>query len=163
MMKYEIKPNYCYLIKEAKPELSLEIFQEFVSEKNRGLCISRRLPLDLKKEFQLDNVDFIWLSYKRTEESMDPKNLTRLGKEIRKFIQSNENSVILFLGVEYLISQNNFDIVMNLLFFLQDEISINNSCLIISLDSSILKESELKLIERFMEVITSEKFCNGIN
>jgi archaellum biogenesis ATPase FlaH len=160
MSKYKIKPNYCYLIEETKPELSLKIFQESISGTNHGLCISRKSPLALKEELQLDNVKFIWLSNNQTEMSMDPKNLTRFGKELCNFIRTVENSVILFLGIEYLITQNNFEMVLNLLFFLQDEISVNQSSLIISLDPKIFKENEIKLIERFMEILPNEKSEN---
>ena len=60
---------------------------------------------------------------------------------------------VLIDGIEYLVSNNSFDAVLKFVRRLLDAISESQYALIISLGSGTVKEQELKVLEREMEVI----------
>jgi len=60
---------------------------------------------------------------------------------------------VLLDGIEYLVSNNSFDAVLKFVRRLLDAISESHYALIISLGSATVKEQELKVLEREMEVI----------
>ena len=66
---------------------------------------------------------------------------------IMSFIVKAEDGVVLLDGIEYLISQNNFKSILNLIQLLNDKIMLSSSRIIISLDPMTLSDQELHYIE----------------
>ena len=57
-------------------------------------------------------------------------------------------------GIEYLVSNNSFDAMLKFLRRLIDHISETRYILLLSLSPATLKEQEVKILEREMEVLT---------
>ncbi len=151
--KYNIDFKHSYLVKEQKPVISLNIFKSMIAEGVSGLCISRTNPNELRDVYDFQELPIVWLTRNRIESEMcvDPSNITRLSVEISNFIQNTERGAILLEGLEYLISQNNYPIILRFIHLLNDKIMLGNSCMIVPLNPLILKENELHMLERDMK------------
>jgi archaellum biogenesis ATPase FlaH len=66
---------------------------------------------------------------------------------------SHPRGAVLLDGIEYLVSNNSFEAVLKFVRRLLDLVSESHYVLLISLSSSTLKEQELKVLERELEVI----------
>ena len=55
-------------------------------------------------------------------------------------------------GLEYLISQNSYQIILHFVQLINDKIMLNNSIIIIPIDPMVLSERELHLLERDMKL-----------
>jgi archaellum biogenesis ATPase FlaH len=116
-----------------------------------GIIISRVFPDRLRQRYGFDRSEFLWLSYEKTEKSIDPSDLEKLEYLIHEFVSSHENAVVLLDGVEYLILQNSFESTLKFLQSLNDQIILNGATLIMPLDPKSLDRKELSLLERELE------------
>ncbi len=151
--KYPLEAGFCYLIEEDKPDKSYKIFKRKVDEGHPGLCITREFPEKVKKKHGLENVPIFWLSNTEAKNAFKPVELGKLLYHIEKFLEKNENSIVMLSGLEYLITQNNYSSVLKLIQLLNEQIALRQSVLIVPVSPLALDKKDLKLIEREMEVI----------
>jgi len=85
-----------------------------------------------------------------TEQTISP-SLESLMFEVEDFMDRNERSVVLIDGIEYLISNNNFNSVLSLLRKIIDKTSETNTILLVSVSPYTIDEKEIKILEAEME------------
>lgn len=151
---YQIEERTSYLIEESKPVIAFNIFNQEIRNQRKGMCITRENPKRLRERFDWNNVPIIWLTNNNIEKErcIDPTNLSRLTIEIVGFIKDTNNGIIILEGLEYLISQNSYQIILRFIQLLNDKIMLSNGIVVIPLDPLILDERELHLLERDMKV-----------
>jgi hypothetical protein len=153
--KYELSVHQSYLVKEEKPRKSFEIFINEIEHGAQGLIVTRQYPDKVRKKYGLEKTPIIWLSTRPGENNMDPTNIATLIHVIINFIQKSENSILLVDAVEYLVSNNDFQIILRAIERLNEEVMQCNSRLIISLDPRTLEMNELAVLGRNMKIIES--------
>lgn len=151
---YRVDERTSYLIEESKPNLSLKIFNQEINQGRSGLCITRQNPKRLISKYSWEKIPIIWLTNNNLEGAhcIDPTNLSRLSMEIVNFIKQTKDGIILLEGLEYLISQNSYPIILRFVQLINDKVMLSNSIILIPLDPLILNERELHLIERDMKL-----------
>ncbi|MFA5558379.1 MAG: DUF835 domain-containing protein [Methanofastidiosum sp.] len=152
-IKYEIPSSKSFIIYEKKYEKSFEIFKDLVTHSIPGLAITRTSPGLLKKSYDLEKTPFIWLSKIEGANAISPIYLNSLMNLITDFINKGKDSVVILEGLEYLIAQNNFDIVLKFIQALRDLVLIENSRLIIPLNKGAFSQKELVQLEKELEVL----------
>lgn len=151
----KIKSGIGYIIKEEKPDQSFSIFKKLLQEGVHGLCITRMHPRRINEEYMLDNIPIYWLSTNAHNQKnvVAPTFLPQLNTIITDFINNFNDVVILLEGVEYLIEQNDFNTVLNLIHSLNDHIMSSNARLILPVDPLILKEREIHMLSRDLKIL----------
>jgi hypothetical protein len=158
----ELKAGHCYLIEENKPKFCFDVFSHYVEENFIGLCISRVNPKRIREDHRIkEEATLLWLTDSKTagEDSIEP-SLERITYDIKAFIGKNkENStpLIVFDGLEYLLSNNQFNPVIRFLRHLIDECSVSDSVMLIPLSPLAISQQELKMLEREFDVVDREK------
>ncbi|KYC54162.1 MAG: acetoacetate metabolism regulatory protein AtoC [Candidatus Methanofastidiosum methylothiophilum] len=152
-IKYEIPIGKSFIVYEKKYDKSFEIFKDLVTHNISGLAITRTPPESIKQTYTLEKTPFIWLSKIEGPNSISPLYLNSLINLITDFISKGKDSVIILEGLEYLISQNNFDIVLKFIQALRDYILIENSRLIIPLNKDTFSQKEIAQLEKEIEVL----------
>ena len=154
LQTYELEERTSYLVEESKPKISLQMFSQEIKNGRKGLCICRSNPKRLREKYGLNDVHCIWLTRNHldNEHCIDPTNLSRLSIELVNFIKESSNGIILMEGLEYLISQNSYQIILHFVQLINDKIMLNNSIIIIPIDPMVLSERELHLLERDMKL-----------
>jgi hypothetical protein len=152
--KFNIEERTSYLIEEPKPDLGLQMFNQELQNGRKGLCICRTNPKRLREKIDLKDTQCIWLTRNHldSEYCIDPTNLSRLSIEIVNFIKESESGIIFLEGLEYLISQNSYQIILHFIQLINDKIMLSNCIVIIPLDPMVLSERELHLLERDMKL-----------
>jgi len=151
------KPKFTYIVKEENEEKAVNLFMKSVQEGKKGLCITR-VPLEkLQQKYGIacKNVHNIWLTNISGKNTLPPTSLVKLQHTVKEFLITNNNSVVLLIGLEYLITYNEFNTVLQFIDGCNDYIIENNSVMIISVSPDAFETKELKLLERNMEIIES--------
>lgn len=146
-------PGHCYLIEEERPMYSNVLLSRKMDEGVAGLVITRMNPKRIRDEFKVPP-EILWLTDKdSSQEKTVPPSLEMLIHVIQEFMSSEEKSMIVLDGVQYLVSSTNFEAVLRFLRSLIDEISESNAILAISLSPETMKPQEISILEREMEVL----------
>lgn len=152
--KYDLEKGCSYMIREKVPKKSFDIFVDYVTHDFMGLCITRMHPEKVKKNYKLKKTPILWLSQLKDNLSIHPNDLVELSRYTREFVTRIEKTIILLHGLEYLITQNNFDVILKLIQNLNDQVVATNSILLVptnpkalSLEQLSILESELKSLE----------------
>jgi hypothetical protein len=154
MKEVKVEPGHCYLIEEEKPMYSNVLLSRMMEEDAfRGLVITRMNPKRIRDDFT-DVPEILWLTDKdsATEKTIPP-SLEMIIHTIQGFMQGEEPGMVVLDGIQYLISNTNFDAVLRFLRSLIDEISESSCILALSLSPETLLEQEVSILEREMEVL----------
>lgn len=151
----KITPGEVYLVEESKPALFFDIFSEAMIQDVKGLLITREFPERLRASYSLDNASIVWLTHVVGRDCIEPTQTNLILNRIVSFTRDNSPCIIMLDGIEYLINQNSFDVVIGFLNHVRDLIIIRNSVLIVALDPNTLDSKELALVERNLQVIKS--------
>ena len=150
----DLSPGRSYLIEEDRPEQAFHLLEKALEGKKGGLVITRTNPKRVRERFSVDSVRILWLTDRgsSSEQTIAPA-LERIVYEIEQFMSGRPRGAVLLDGVEYLVSNNSFDAVLRFVRRLIDTVSEGHHIFIISLGPATLREQELKMLEREMEVV----------
>ncbi len=153
------KQGKCYLITEEKPDTSFKLFGKLIEYEFKGLLISRIHPSHIHEEYNIKDVDvpIIWLTHIQEEKCIVPTNITQLSIAVKEFVENEVESVIMLEGLEYLIDQNGFEVVLRFVESVTDLVTTSKCRLIIPFDALTLSEVELHQLEREVNVMSSKE------
>jgi hypothetical protein len=154
---FQARSKFTYIVKEENEEKAVNLFMSSLKEGKKGLCITR-VPIDKLEEkygMKHKNVKNIWLTNISGENTLPPTSLVKLQHTIKEFLMKYNDSVVLLIGLEYLITYNEFTTVLQFIDGCNDYIIENNSIMILSVSPEAFENKELKLLERNMEIIES--------
>ena len=150
----DLRPGAAYLVKEERPSSCFRLFTKAAGAGDGGLVVSRSNPRRVREKFDLGSATLLWLTDREssTEDTIPPV-LERIIYEIEEFMKKGTRGAVLIDGIEYLVSNNSFDAVLKFLRRLVDHVSETKYTLLLSLSPATLKEQEVKILEREMEVL----------
>jgi rubrerythrin len=155
ILDVELLGGHCYLVEEEKMNNSLSLFLELINKGYKGFALTRTNPRYLKERGDLKDTKMLWLTDKETSSSDTiPPILERIIYEFEDFVRSQEKTVLILDGIEYLVSSNSFDPVLRFIRRMIDDISESKSVLLVTIGPYTLKPQELKILEREMEKIS---------
>jgi len=142
-----LERSHIYLVKEERQQRSLDMFIGTLGEGRPGLCVTRTFPDKIRESYDVGDSTVLWLSNIGKEQSIRPKDLEKLNLSLEKFV-AETGGVVLLDGLEYLITNNNFIVVLRLLQSLRDVVAMNNSTMIMNVNPATLDANQLTLLER---------------
>ncbi|MFQ6127621.1 MAG: isoleucine--tRNA ligase [Thermoplasmata archaeon] len=148
----DLKDAFTYLVKEERSEYTYKMLLRSIKKGRPGYCVTRIYPDKVRELYGLADVPMLWLSNVGKEDSVRPKDLEKLSLSLEQFI-TERAGIVLLDGIEYLITNNNFITVLRLIQSLRDQIAINRSILLISINPSTLDEHQLNLLEREVDSV----------
>jgi len=150
----ELSQGRSYLVEEARPVAAFRLFAKALSTSHGGLVITRTNPKRVRESFAITADRILWLTDRdsTTEKTIQPI-LERMIYEIDDFFAKRPGGALLIDGLEYLVSNNSFEAVLKFVRRLVDTVSEGRSIFIISLGPGTLKDQELKMLEREMEIL----------
>ena len=159
--KYNLAGGKSYVVEESPPDISFDAFVNIISttssdacKKMVGLAVSRQHPDLIKQKYGLETTPIYWLATRTGPEIISPTNLGILTHTMIQFIDANPCGVILLDGIEYLVSNNDFNKVLRVIDQVNDHISQGKALMIIPVDPRAFEQKELALLERNMEKIS---------
>ncbi len=145
-MKFLLEDGRAYLVKEFRPEISIEAFKDLIEIDYSGLIISRTPKKDLHK-IVIGPFEHIWLGQKADEKESLFDNL------ISQIAQLQGRSTVLIDRLDYLIFKYGFRETLAFLYNLRDIVYLKEQVVILSIDPSTISEEELNLIQKEMSEI----------
>jgi chromosomal replication initiator protein DnaA len=153
MKEVKVLSGHCYLIEEERPTYSNVLLARKMEEKFRGLVITRLNPKRIRDELHV-TPEILWLTDKESsQEETVPPSLEMIIHKIEEFIEAGGQGIVVLDGIQYLVSSTNFESVLRFLRSLIDEISESKCIFAISLSPETMKQQELSILEREMEVL----------
>jgi len=149
----EPRPGNVYLVEERRPISTYTLFDQAVSSGYAGMVVTRDFPKKLFEEQDLGNCKVVWLTNLVGEGRINPTAIGILMGQIRNFIEANPKSVAVIDGIEYLISLNTYDRMLQFMHQLRDVVVTHDSIMLVPLDPRTLTPREVALLERSMEPI----------
>jgi hypothetical protein len=150
---WEFKLGNVYLVEERRPRLSFDMFEQGLSTGCCGMVVSRELPKRLQGEHNLGNSRIVWLTNLVGDGRINPTAIGILMSQVRSFIEGHPRTIVLIDGLEYLISLNTYDRMLQFMHQLRDVVMTNDAALVVPVDPRTLSERELALLERSLEVV----------
>ncbi|MFW6195825.1 MAG: DnaA ATPase domain-containing protein [Thermoplasmatota archaeon] len=151
-LKLDVLESRSYLIKEQSADIVFELFEKIEKDLHKFI-ISRLNPKRIEEEFDLEEAEVKWLTDKESEiyDTISP-NLERLSWVLEKKIK--EDSLILLDGLEYLISNVNFEASLKFIRHMVDIVSETKSIFLVIVNPNALDEKQISILEREMDTIS---------
>ena len=150
---FPIEKGFIYLVKEKRPNVAFAMFNEAVSHSARGMLVAREHPNRLRQVHNFKAEKILWLTRRVGEDHIDPTELSRLNLWITRFVEGSAKSVVLIEGLEYLITQNDFETVLRFVNHLHDFVVAHDCAVIVIVDPRVLSTRELALLERTAKIV----------
>jgi CBS domain-containing protein len=148
-MEHNLQFGKTYLYIETKPDKSVSAFVELVKHGTAGLLITRKNPQAIADEWGLDKTPIVWLTNSNPQTHfIDPHDIQGISILTGNFYTQACKSVMMIDGITYLITQNRFETILNLIQSIHDRAVKSESILILSLNPETLKKQELELIKQ---------------
>jgi PAS domain S-box-containing protein len=145
MMKYLLDDGRLYLVKEFRPSMSLEAFNDLLNMEYFGLLLSRTPKKDMLRSIT-GPFEHFWLGEQMEGEELFQKILFRI-------TQMTGKSVVLIDRLDYLVFKFGFKETLAFIFKLRDLIYLKEQVVIVSMDTSTMKEEELNIMQKEMSEI----------
>lgn len=142
-----------YLVMEENPAVSYKLFSNLIDKGHKGFCITRTFPGRVKTKYVFDDVSVLWLSRARDSDSILPTNLGGIAQNVKDFMGRNNDGVVLFDGLEYLMVHNDFPKVLKLVHAINEHAAINDTRLLIPLNPYALEKDKLAFLKRDLNVL----------
>lgn len=147
-----------YMVDEEKPSRCYDIFRQALERGRAGLCITRTHPESISFYSTAENVRFIWLTnvtYRNGRvSSLPPTDLSLISNGVNSFVKEGTRGIVLFDGVELLITNNGFENTVKALTTIKDNIRVNKNIMIISINLKTLNEEEKNFLIREFNLIS---------
>jgi len=157
-LSLDIRPGNVYLVEERRPKLSYDIFEHSISNGCTGLIVTRDFPERLREDKELMDCKILWLTNLVGDGRLNPTAIGIMMSHMRNFIEGKPKAAVLMDGLEYLISLNTYDRMLQFMHQLKDIVVTSEGILIVPIDPRTMTERELALLERNTEVISSRQY-----
>ncbi|MFH0862642.1 MAG: CBS domain-containing protein [Candidatus Altiarchaeota archaeon] len=148
-MTHNLEFGKTYLYLEPKPGNSISAFVDLVKHGTAGLLITRRDPALIAGEWGIDKIPMLWLTDTSPPcHHADPHNVQGISILVSNYLSQACKTVLMMDGISYLITQNRFETVLNLIQNVHDKAVSSKSIFILSLNPETLTKQELELIKQ---------------
>ncbi len=159
--KYNLAPGRSYVVEESPPDISFDAFVNIVStldaegKRAIGMAVSRPQSDLIRQKYGLETTPIYWLATRAGQGVISPTNLGILSHTLVQFVEEHTGGIILLDGIEYLVSNNDFNKVLRTIDQVNDHISQSHAIMIIPVDPRAFDTKELALLERNMEKLST--------
>jgi hypothetical protein len=145
--------GHCDLILGKKADASYRMFIDEMERGGRGLLITNLHPNQVKEKYGDIKAPIMWLSGQPGQDRLDPIALTIIQHTMVDFLQKGENSILLLDGLDYLISENQLDKVLKIIYAVHDAVVVSGAKFIVPIDPRTIEAKDLAFIEKEFVVI----------
>lgn len=145
--------GHCDLVKGKKADASYRMFIHEVDNGSRGMLITNLHPDQVKERYGEIKAPIMWLSGQPGQDRLDPAALTIIQHTMVEFLQKGDNAILLLDGLDYLISENQLDKVLKMLYGVHDAVVLSGAKFIVPIDPRAMDAKDLAFIEKEFVVI----------
>jgi len=162
-----LKKGTIFLILEERPSMAYMVLRRSMGPKDhdgpsiteedstknglfKGLIITRQFPPDLAKDQDLSDIPTFWLTtnLRQDQKTISPSAIPRLNLIMGDFLQDASEGLAVVDCLEYLITQNSFEVILRLIQAWNDKIVGTRKRILLSVDPLTLTIQQLHLIKK---------------
>ncbi len=147
--RISLQPGVSYLVEEEKPYRSINYLKEAMDRGHKPIIITRMNPGRFEQLYDISSGIF-WLTDHKTDLDSVPPVLENLNYFLEE--QIKDNRIIYLDGLDFLMSKNSPDSVIQFIRHMVDAISETKTILMLSLNPKTIDERYLRILEREMEL-----------
>lgn len=151
--KFQLRFGRMYVVAN-DIDKAFEIFADNVLTGLDGLCITRRFPPEVRRDWGLQKTPIVWLTEERLEDIDVVYSLEDLSILISNFLANVTRGIVLLDGFEYLVTNHGFETFIRFLQRMRCRFERKECILIAPLSEQALDTRETGLIEREMAAIS---------
>jgi len=151
--KFQLRFGRMYVVAN-DIDKAFEIFADNVLTGLDGLCITRRFPPEVRRDWGLQKTPIVWLTEERLEDIDVVYSLEDLSILISNFLANVTRGIVLLDGFEYLVTNHGFETFIRFLQRTRSRFERKECILIAPLSEQALDTRETGLIEREMAAIS---------
>ena len=151
--QFPVEDGFLYLVKENRPRMAFSMFNDAVKHGAKGMLVAREHPNRLRQLHSFDAEKILWLTRRTGVDHIDPTELSLLNLKITKFVEGTGKAVVLIEGLEYTITQNDFESVLRFVDHMHDFVLTHDCAVILVIDPRVLSTRELALLERSAKIV----------
>lgn len=144
-LMYKIEPGSVYLVTEETLEKAMDAFVDLIHAGYGGVLVTREHPDEIKHTWKTD-VPTLWLTNDVAGESTIFPNVALIERRLQPYL--SRKRVVLIDRLDYVISKNSFESVLNFIQKLRDLAFMKKSIILLSIDPRTLTEQEFSLLEK---------------
>ena len=149
-----------YLLESETSARLITIFNDLVSEKKKGLFITRSQYEDFIQQINLDQVTLVILSDKILEFAPSIHDLSKLKSFIQNFVQQNNNCIVCLNRVDYLFTTFGFKNTIIAFYDINDIIRKHQSILLVRINTQILSDEEYETLNEEFSPLPESQIHN---
>jgi hypothetical protein len=140
-----------YLVEDGKPDKCFSFFNRIIDSGFRGLCISRMHPDRVEDKYGYTG-NIRWLSKSDEKFAINPSNMVMIAHVVEEFLKK-ENGIILIDGVEYMVINRDFQVVLRMIEDMNDTVMKKKAIMILPITPNAFSKKEMELLRRNTETI----------
>jgi len=158
----EIGPGRTYLVEGEIPDKGLAIMRSLLEKGWDGLCVSRMEPGRIAEHLERE-ARIIWLTKTEVPDSakgnladvdfriLSPTNLDMLTTIMIDFLRGEGGKVVMFGGLDFLMTYNEFGRLLRLLQSMKDRMAFSGAIMLVPYDPKLLEEKDLRKLRSEIE------------
>lgn len=146
-----------YLVDGTTSDRLLTIFNDLISERRKGLFITRSQYEQFVQQMNLDHVTLAVLSDKNLEFAPTIPDLNKLNSFIQSFVQKHKHCILSLNRSDYLFTTFGFKQTLNTLYTINDVIRKNQAIFLIRINTQLLTDQQNEILrEEFSSLPESQ-------
>lgn len=143
LMKFDLKEGELYLVPEKTPTIGTQGFKDLLKVGLNGIVLSRT-PREKLSGLTTEDFEHIWLANREGDHSLSPNV-----KAIKMWVKHlPPKQAILIDRLDFIISNNPFKDVLELVQYLNESAIIDSHVIILSVDPALLTPAQLQKISK---------------
>lgn len=142
MMYGDLEPGKCYAISEKRPKYCYTFFKDITNTSNPSLLLTNNRPKEMKRRYCLNETTIIEISAKDKRDSLGVCNLGRICSTLEDFMEGEKVPIVLIDCLHYLLSNNDFEAVAEIVHRLAEAAAKDKGWVILSFSHLTIDEKE---------------------
>lgn len=153
MARVELQAGNLYIIMGKRPDRAFDLFKSIKGGGREAMVFARMHPERLEKDFGIPREAVTWLSNSNGPGIVNPQSVGILTDNMVRLYEKDTGPTIIFEGVEYLMTQNDFGKLLKMINFLYETVAVHQGTMVITLDPQAFSEKELAYLTREAVVV----------
>ncbi len=154
-LQWKLDSGHGYLV-VGERDLAYNVFVDQVTHGFQGFAITRDNPEQVRDRYGLKTTMMLWLTDVKKEGTIPPQ-LEEISIAIHEFLQKSEKSVVLLDGLDYLVTTNSFNLVLQMVNRLKDLAAVHNALLLVPANPDTFESKQFGLLSREMEFVREKE------
>ena len=154
LQKEVLSLGHHYLFKNEDRGMAQTFVKEIAERSDCALLVISRAPRQRIEATFGDHLNTsYWLSKTDTKESLNPHNLEKITYTIGEFLEGNRGTLVYFDGLEYLISNNDFQKVMRFIETLHEKCQLSEGVIVFPFTPEVISKRDMTQVQTEMDVL----------